>query len=111
MHPKQLYIQVIYFFKAFKLIAPLSLKEMELFKWFQDIKYGGTPLHWAKSGEILEALLEAGCSIDAKNFQVFLNYKDQLWLKECALFNVKVSIALLQVVFDKHLYDPTRLIV
>jgi len=32
MHPKQLYIQVIYFFKAFKLIAPLSLKEMELFK-------------------------------------------------------------------------------
>jgi calcium-independent phospholipase A2 len=37
---------------------------------FQDFKFGGTPLHWAKSKEILEALLDAGCIIDAKNFQV-----------------------------------------
>ena len=34
----------------------------------QDIKNGGTPLHWAKNKEIAVALIEAGCHIDAKNF-------------------------------------------
>ena len=34
----------------------------------QDIKNGGTPLHWAKTKEIAVALIEAGCHIDAKNF-------------------------------------------
>jgi len=35
----------------------------------QDIKHGGTPLHWAKSKEIIEALAgEAGCVVDARNF-------------------------------------------
>ena len=38
--------------------------------FLQDFKYGGTPLHWAKTSEILEALLEAGCLINARNFQV-----------------------------------------
>ena len=32
------------------------------------MKYGGTPLHWAKSREIIEALVEHGCKVDAKNF-------------------------------------------
>ena len=37
--------------------------------FFQDIKHGGTPLHWAKSKEIIEAMVcESGCVIDAKNF-------------------------------------------
>mgnify|MGYP001357961131 FL=1 len=35
----------------------------------QDIKNGGTPLHWAKSRDIAVALIEAGCYIDAKNFK------------------------------------------
>ena len=35
---------------------------------FQDIKNGGTPLHWAKNKEIVVALIEAGCLTDAKNF-------------------------------------------
>ena len=35
----------------------------------QDIKHGGTPLHWAKNKEIVVALIEAGCLIDAKNFK------------------------------------------
>ena len=34
----------------------------------QDIKNGGTPLHWAKNKEIAVALIDAGCHIDAKNF-------------------------------------------
>lgn len=37
--------------------------------YFQDIKNGGTPLHWAKSKEIVVALIEAGCHVDAKNFK------------------------------------------
>ena len=34
----------------------------------QDIKNGGTPLHWAKEKEIIEALVEAGCLVNSKNF-------------------------------------------
>ena len=37
--------------------------------FFQDIKNGGTPLHWAKTKEIVVALIEAGCLVDAKNFK------------------------------------------
>ncbi len=37
--------------------------------YFQDIKFGGTPLHWAKSKELVEALVDSGCSVDAKNFR------------------------------------------
>ena len=35
----------------------------------KDVKDGGTPLHWAKSREIIEALLEANTNINAKNFK------------------------------------------
>ena len=35
----------------------------------QDIKNGGTPLHWAKNKDIVVALIEAGCFFDAKNFK------------------------------------------
>ncbi|XP_064478595.1 85/88 kDa calcium-independent phospholipase A2-like [Ornithodoros turicata] len=34
-----------------------------------DMKYGGTPLHWAKTTQCLEAMIELGCGLDAKNFQ------------------------------------------
>ncbi|CAG0900955.1 unnamed protein product [Darwinula stevensoni] len=34
-----------------------------------DMKYGGTPLHWAKSRKMVEALVNLGCCIDATNFQ------------------------------------------
>lgn len=34
----------------------------------QDIKNGGTPLHWAKEKEIIEALAESGCQLEAKDF-------------------------------------------
>jgi len=33
------------------------------------MKMGGTALHWAKSPECMEALIEMGCNINAKNFQ------------------------------------------
>lgn len=36
--------------------------------FFQDIKHGGTPLHWAKSKEMVVALIEHGCAVDARNF-------------------------------------------
>ncbi|XP_037905718.1 85/88 kDa calcium-independent phospholipase A2 isoform X2 [Hermetia illucens] len=34
----------------------------------QDMKYGGTPLHWCSSRETLQALIERGCDINALNF-------------------------------------------
>lgn len=33
------------------------------------MKMGGTALHWAKSPQCMEALIEMGCNINAKNFQ------------------------------------------
>lgn len=35
----------------------------------KDIKDGGTPLHWAKSREVIEMLLEVNTNINAKNFK------------------------------------------
>lgn len=34
----------------------------------QDIKNGGTPLHWASSRDVLEALIQRGCHINALDF-------------------------------------------
>jgi calcium-independent phospholipase A2 len=34
----------------------------------QDMKNGGTPLHWANSREVLEVLIERGCHIDSLDF-------------------------------------------
>lgn len=33
------------------------------------MKLGGTPLHWAKSKRMINALVELGCQINAKNFE------------------------------------------
>ncbi|XP_077490326.1 85/88 kDa calcium-independent phospholipase A2-like isoform X3 [Amblyomma americanum] len=35
----------------------------------EDMKHGGTPLHWAKTTQCLETMIELGCDLDAKNFQ------------------------------------------
>ncbi|GAB6030891.1 hypothetical protein CHUAL_007723 [Chamberlinius hualienensis] len=35
----------------------------------KDMKHGGTPLHWAMSREVVEALIELGCQIDARDFK------------------------------------------
>ncbi|XP_046618387.1 85/88 kDa calcium-independent phospholipase A2 isoform X1 [Neodiprion virginianus] len=34
----------------------------------QDMKFGGTPLHWSCSREVIDALIETNCDIDALNF-------------------------------------------
>ncbi|XP_060802658.1 85/88 kDa calcium-independent phospholipase A2 [Amyelois transitella] len=34
----------------------------------QDMKHGGTPLHWAVSREVIEALVDKNCDINAANF-------------------------------------------
>lgn len=34
----------------------------------KDMKHGGTPLHWATSREIISAMADLGCSINARNF-------------------------------------------
>ncbi|XP_055842006.1 85/88 kDa calcium-independent phospholipase A2 isoform X1 [Episyrphus balteatus] len=34
----------------------------------QDMKYGGTPLHWCSSRETLQALINTGCDVNATNF-------------------------------------------
>ncbi|XP_022651095.1 85/88 kDa calcium-independent phospholipase A2-like isoform X3 [Varroa jacobsoni] len=35
----------------------------------EDMKHGGTPLHWAKSTPVLESMIEHGCDLNARNFQ------------------------------------------
>lgn len=35
----------------------------------QDMKFGGTPLHWAKSRAVVETLLDMNCHIDMVNFE------------------------------------------
>lgn len=35
----------------------------------RDMKNGGNPLHWAKSPQCMEPLIELGCDVNAKNFQ------------------------------------------
>ncbi|XP_064463813.1 85/88 kDa calcium-independent phospholipase A2-like isoform X2 [Ornithodoros turicata] len=35
----------------------------------EDMKHGGTPLHWAKTTQFLETMIDLGCDVDAKNFQ------------------------------------------
>lgn len=32
------------------------------------MKDGGTPLHWATSKEIINAMVELGCIVNARNF-------------------------------------------
>ncbi|KAJ9590050.1 hypothetical protein L9F63_016826, partial [Diploptera punctata] len=34
----------------------------------QDMKFGGTPLHWSCSREVIEALVDMGCDINSRNF-------------------------------------------
>ncbi|XP_073946905.1 85/88 kDa calcium-independent phospholipase A2-like [Choristoneura fumiferana] len=34
----------------------------------QDMKYGGTPLHWSTSREVIEALVDKNCDINSLNF-------------------------------------------
>ncbi|XP_045450931.1 85/88 kDa calcium-independent phospholipase A2 [Melitaea cinxia] len=44
------------------------LQENQSKLFHQDMKRGGTPLHWAISREVLEALVDKNCDIHAKNF-------------------------------------------
>ncbi|KAK1129737.1 hypothetical protein K0M31_019451 [Melipona bicolor] len=34
----------------------------------EDMKFGGTPLHWSLSREVINALIDSNCDIDAVNF-------------------------------------------
>ncbi|XP_021919753.1 85/88 kDa calcium-independent phospholipase A2 isoform X2 [Zootermopsis nevadensis] len=34
----------------------------------QDMKFGGTPLHWSCSREVIETLINMGCDINSRNF-------------------------------------------
>lgn len=35
----------------------------------QDMKFGGTPLHWSCSRPVIEALVDMKCNINAVNFE------------------------------------------
>jgi calcium-independent phospholipase A2 len=35
----------------------------------QDMKFGGTPLHWSSSREVVGALIESGCDVNTLNFE------------------------------------------
>ncbi|XP_017081157.1 85/88 kDa calcium-independent phospholipase A2 isoform X2 [Drosophila eugracilis] len=59
--------------KLYKTSAPTSVSSFlrtnvgKLYK--QDMKYGGTPLHWCSSRETLHALIMEGCDVNATNFE------------------------------------------
>lgn len=35
----------------------------------KDMKHGGTPLHWSSSRQVIEALIDVNCHINALNFE------------------------------------------
>ncbi|XP_017091053.2 85/88 kDa calcium-independent phospholipase A2 isoform X1 [Drosophila bipectinata] len=59
--------------KLHKTSAPTSvasfLKTNVSKLYTQDMKYGGTPLHWCSSRETLHALIMEGCDVNATNFE------------------------------------------
>lgn len=44
------------------------LKDNQPKLYQQDMKHGGTPIHWAISREVIEALADKNCDINAQNF-------------------------------------------
>lgn len=36
----------------------------------KDMKFGGTPLHWSLSRQVIEALVDMNCHIDSVNFEL-----------------------------------------
>lgn len=47
-----------------------DLSDLRLIKQLnpKDMKNGGTPLHWCKSVEVVEMLIEMNCNLNARNF-------------------------------------------
>lgn len=45
----------------------LQSKPIKLFE--QDMKYGGTPIHWCSSREVLDSLVARNCDVNAVNFK------------------------------------------
>ncbi|KAH8257606.1 hypothetical protein KR038_011853 [Drosophila bunnanda] len=58
--------------KLYKTSAPTSvasfLRTNASKLYTQDMKYGGTPLHWCSSRETLHALIMEGCDVNSTNF-------------------------------------------
>lgn len=58
--------------KIYKTSTPTSVAEFLKTNanklYTQDMKYGGTPLHWCSSRETLQALIKQGCDVNATNF-------------------------------------------
>ena len=59
--------------KIYKTSTPTSVAEFlknnnSKKLYTQDMKYGGTPLHWCSSKETLQALIERGCDVNHTNF-------------------------------------------
>lgn len=58
--------------KLYKTSTPTSvaefLKQNANKLYTQDMKFGGSPLHWCSSRETLNALIMQGCNVNATNF-------------------------------------------
>lgn len=66
---KNIFLYVAYAGLAFLLIrSGFVLLYINWNVYLQDMKFGGTPLHWASSREVIETLADMGCDVDSTNF-------------------------------------------
>uniref|UniRef100_A0A1B6DBA0 phospholipase A2 n=1 Tax=Clastoptera arizonana TaxID=38151 RepID=A0A1B6DBA0_9HEMI len=66
----------------------------------QDMKFGGTPLHWSSSRQVIEQLLDCNCDIN------ILNFKKQTALHVMVLRNrIECAVALMSRCADLDILD------
>ncbi|XP_037933681.1 85/88 kDa calcium-independent phospholipase A2 isoform X2 [Teleopsis dalmanni] len=75
----------------------------------QDMKYGGTPLHWCSSRETLQALINSGCDVNAANFdgRTALHVMVERNRFECVVTLLAHDAEI--DVFDKHGQTPLHI--
>ena len=64
---KNRFVSSVYFYGLWHLAVVFFLTK-EFFLLLQDMRYGGTPLHWITQRPIMEAFIKIGCLLDARNF-------------------------------------------
>ena len=82
----------------------------------QDMKNGGTPLHWAKSKDIVVALIEAGCMIGLISNDIHFNLiifstlmliMTSMIIKNWSLSSLKKDVNSLTSYCNKHINEKS----